>query len=328
MKYYRNYKAKKFHVPKGLIVVLVSALLIVVGTILLGNHLKRQLTDAPIDTSEIPPVDTSDPFDATPETPAVMHDAALLSVHAGYLELSALTDGADLRSRVEAVASAGYNAVAFVVIDGDGLLTYASPAASALSRLPAKETLPTLEELTSAVSYAGELGLRACAVYTARPNKTKADCAVAAELAQAGFDEILLRGFEKYTTLDGSVIDRILTYVRAVRAAADVDLGVCLSEEIYTAAQHAPYIENLFRETEFLAIDLTAADGESVAALTEKLQGSFSAYLLRTVLSGADAEAAAKVTEALDAASVSGRLYISAPPAPEPDPEPEPVPED
>ena len=324
MKYYRNYKAKKFHVPGGLIVVLVSLLIIVAGTILFGNHLKKQLESAALDTSEIPTVDTSDPFDPDPDMPAAVHDEALLSVRGGYLDLSAIADAADLRSRVEAVASGGYNAVAFVVIDGEGMLTYASPAATAASRLPAKETLPTAENLAAAVSYAGELGLRACAVYTARPEDTEADCAIAAELAQAGFDEILIRGFEAHTALDGGVNDGILTYVRALRAAADIDLGVCLGQEVYTAAQYAPYIENLFRETEFLAIDLTAADGETVTDLAEKLQGSFSAYLLRTVLDGADAEASAAVKAALDSAKISGRLYISAPPSPQDDPAPDP----
>lgn len=320
MKYYRNYKAKKFKFPRRLIFVLIFALVITSLTLLLGNYLKRRLENAPIDTSEISSVETTDGNDTLDTTPAVPHDEALLDVSAGFLDLAGCTDTAEMQSRVQSLKTAGYNAFSFVATDGDGRLTYASPAAQQLSRLPGKETLISLDMLTGAVTYAGKIGLRACAVFEAKSGQVQTDCAIAEELAGAGFDELLIRGFESYEALDNESIETMLSYVRSLRERAPMDIGICLSGAVYTAAQYAPYIEKLFLETEFLAIDLTAASAEDAAAAAQRLQGSFTAYLLRAVLDGSDAENSAAVQGALLEENIHSRLYISAPPAAEDDP--------
>ena len=84
-------------------------------------------------------------------------------------------------------------------------------------------------------------------------------------------------------------------------------VGVCLSSEIYLAAQNSPYIEKLYTAAHYLAIDLTSATPESAGETAERLQGSFSAYLLRAVL-------AAAVKSALQNGGVKAYTYISAPP--------------
>ena len=316
MKYYRNYKAKKFKFPKRLVFVLIFALVVIGLTLLLGNYLKQRLDNAPIDTSEVPTVDTTGENETSETTPEAPHDEALLDVSAGMLDLTGCADTAEMQTRVTALKTAGYNAFSFIVTDGDGRLTYASPAAQELSRLPGKETLVSLEMLTAAVSYGKQIGLRACAVFEGIPDQVQTDCVIVAELSGAGFDELLIRGFESYETIDNAAVDTILTYVRRLRESAQMDMGVCLSQAIYTAAYHAPYIEKLFREAEFLAIDLTAADAASAASAADGLQGSFTAYLLRAVLDGSDAEKSAAVQTALGEAGVHSILYISAPPPP------------
>ncbi len=316
MKYYRNYKAKKFKFPRRLIFVLVFALVIIALTLLLGNYLKRRLENAPVDTSEIPSVETTDGNDTQDTTPKAPHDEALLDVSAGFLDLAGCADTAEMQSRVQALKAAGYNAFSFVATDGDGRLTYASPAAQQLSRLPGKETLISLDMLTGAVTYAREIGLRACAVFEAESGQVQTDCAIAEELANAGFDELLIRGFESYETVDNERIAAMLSYVRSLRERAPMDIGICLSGAVYMAAQHAPYIEKLFLETEFLAIDLTAVDAEDAADAAQRLQGSFTAYLLRAVLDGSNAEKSAAVQAALQEGNIHSILYVSAPPAP------------
>lgn len=316
MKYYRNYKAKKFKFPRRLVFVLVFALAITTLTLLLGNYLKRRLEEAPIDTSEVSSVETTDGSATLDTTPKVPHNEALLDVSAGFLDLSGCTDTAEMQSRVQALKTAGYNAFSFVATDGDGRLTYASPAAQQLSRLPGKETLISLDMLTGAVTYAREIGLRASAVFEAESGQVQTDCAIAEELAGAGFDELLIRGFESYETLDNGSIETMLSYVRSLRERAPMDIGVCLSGAVYTAAQYAPYIEKLFLETEFLAIDLTAANAEDAAAAAQRLQGSFTAYLLRAVLDGSNPENSAAVQAALSEENIRSLLYVSAPPAP------------
>lgn len=319
MKYYRNYKAKKFKFPKRLVFVLVFILVVVALTLLLGNYLKHRLDNAPIDTSEIPEVETTDENNTQDTIPEVSHDEALLNVSAGLLNLAGCADETEMRSRIQALKTEGYNAISFVVTDGDGRLTYASPAAQQLSRLPGKETLVSLEMLTKAVTYGKEAGLRTCAVFEGIPDQVQTDCVIAAELAGAGFDELLIRGFEAYETVDNESIDTILSYIRRLRADAGMDMGVCLSQKVYMAAYHAPYIEKLFRETEFLAIDMTTVDAEAAASAADGLQGSFTAYLLRAVLDGSDPDKSAAVKAALGEADIRSLLYVSAPPAPSTD---------
>lgn len=316
MKYYRNYKAKKFKFPKRLVFILAFALAVIGLTLLLGNYLKHRLDNAPIDTSNPPQVVTTDENDNQETTPQANHDEALLHVSAGLLDLSGCTDKTDLRTRVQAVKTAGYNAVSYIVTDSAGRLTYASPGAEQMSRLPSKDTLVSLEMLTTATTYAKEMGLRSCAVFEAIPAQVQTDTLIAGELASAGFDEMVIRGFESYEALDNETVDAILTYVRSLRERAQMDMGICLSRAIYTAAYHAPYIEKIFRETEFFAIDLTDASVENTAEIAQSLQGSFTAYLLRAVLDGSDAEESTEVRTALEDADIHSMLYISAPPTP------------
>lgn len=316
MKYYRNYKAKKFKFPKRLVFVLAFALAVIGLTLLLGNYLKHRLDNAPIDTSEPSQVVTTNESDIQDTVPPANHDEALLSVSAGLLDLSGCTDKTELRNRMQAVKTAGYNAISFIVTDDNGRLTYASPGAEQLSRLSGKESLVSLEMLTAAAAYAKEIGLRSCAVFEAIPTQAQTDSLIAGELASAGFDEMVIRGFESYETLDNETVDIILTYVRSLREHAQMDMGICLSQAIYTAAYHAPYIEKIFQETEFFAIDLTTANAEDASTVAQNLQGSFTAYLLRAVLDGSDAEKSTAVRTALEEAEIHSLLYISAPPAP------------
>ena len=50
----------------------------------------------------------------------------------------------------------------------------------------------------------------------------------------------------------------------------------------------------------------------STADIAEKIAGSFSAYLLRPLLSGNDKDKAQAVSDALNASAISARQYISA----------------
>lgn len=315
MKYYRNYKAKKFKFPKRLVFVLVFALAVIGLTLLLGNYLKHRLENAPVDTSDIPQAVTTDADDNQDTVPPANHDEALLDVSAAFLDLSGCADMADMRSRVQTIKTDGYNAFSFAVTDSKRQLTYASPAAEQLSRLPGKESLVSLKMLTAAAAYGKEIGLRSCAVFEAVPNQVETDCLIAGELAGAGFDELVIRGFESYETLDNEAVDAVLSYVRRLRENAEIDMGICLSQAIYTAAYHAPYIEKIYRETEFFAIDLTSADAAEAASAAQNLQGSFTAYLLRAVLDGSDIEKSSAVRAALETANIHSMLYISAPAA-------------
>ena len=58
---------------------------------------------------------------------------------------------------------------------------------------------------------------------------------------------------------------------------------------------------------------MIGADTESVTEIARELAGSFTAYLLRPVLSGEDADLIGEIDASLTELSISARQYISAP---------------
>ncbi len=318
MKGYRSYTAKKHKMPRRIIFFCVVALLIVVLTVIVGNVLKNKLETTPRDTSDI--LTTTSPEENKPqgeqtEGEKVNHDEAFKGVSAGYLDLSAVEGADKARDAVSLLKSQGYNAVSFVVTDESGRVTYASPAVEEFSRLTASASLVSFEELKAAAACAEDMGMRLCAVMTA--SDSMADELIAAELYSMGFDELIIRGFEEHVQFDNELVAKVNGYVNKLRNAADgMVFSLSFGSEFYKAPSNAPYIEKIYANTEFLSIDMTGCNAEAAAALCESIGGSFSAYLLRPLLSGADKEMAASVSDALSSSAISARQYISAPAAP------------
>lgn len=315
MKRYRSYTAKKHKLPRRIIFFCVVAVLIFVITVIVGNVLKSKLENTPRDTQDV--LSTTSPEENRPQGdkpdgPAVVHDEAFAGVSAGCLDLTAV-DGTEAAAKaVEAIKAKGFNAVSFSVTDGEGRVTYASPAIEKFSRLPASEALITYEELCAAARAAKNANMRLCAVITA--SESLCDELIAAELSAIGFEELCIRGFEKYTQLDNETVAEVCGYVERLRAAAgDMVFSLSFDSLFFKAPSNAPYIEKIYAKTEFLAIDMTECTGESAKALSEEIAGSFTAYLLRPLLSGADGELTLAVNEALGASGVKARQYLSAP---------------
>jgi len=316
VKKYSNYTAKKFRLPRRIIFFSVVALIIVVLTVIVGNVLKARLEGAEIDTSDV--LTTTSPDEGREENneggeESVPHDEALSCVKAGYLDLKGITETAKAELLVENLKSLGYNAVSFPITDEGGAVTYASPAVVASSRLPASEALIPYEVLSAAVRRAKGLGMRLCGVITASESPT--DPIVAGELSALGFDEFVVRGFESVDTVDNARVARIESYVSSLRGvcSGNICVGVAFSEGFFKAASNAPYIEKLYRIMEFMAIDLTSVSAEGAKSAAETLQGSFTAYLLRPLLSGSDKELSAEIDTALTDATVAARQYVSGP---------------
>lgn len=317
MKRYRTYTAKKYKLAKRIIFFVVAALVIFGLTVLLGNHLKHKLES----------VETAEPFDFdttasapkednTEQQESVLHDPALAGVTAGFLDLRGVKDEKDAKAAVDSVKAAGYNAVCFVVTDEGGNITYASPAVVAQSRLPASGELVSYEILSAAVKAAKGSGLRLSCVMTA--SESLSDETVASELASLGFEEIIIRGFEEYVQLSNEYVSNVNGYVNKIRKATGetMDIGVSFAPEFFKLAQNAPYIEKIYVNCEFFAIDLYGCTAEDVTTVAQSLQGSISVYLLRPVLDGTDTATATAVKEALVASGVGALEYISAPEKP------------
>lgn len=320
MKRFKTYTAKKYRVWRRILFFAVVALLIFAFTVILGNVLKKRLDNTEVPKDEIPSV-TSGADTAPADDPDVttFHDEALKSVSASYLDLSGVEDGSGARGVIDELRAAGCNAVSFVVRSDDGMITYASPALQSYSGIRASENLVPFDVLSAAVAYAKDRGIRCSVVFSG--NDTLHDPIVAAELVNIGFNDILIRGFEGLSSLDNSAVGDISAYISAVKGETSVTCGVSLSAEVLLTAQNAPYIEKLYNMCEYLAINMTDMNGDSAADICSKLQGSFSMYMLRPVLSGDNAELADAVRNVLVNLGVEARQYISSVPKPVADPE-------
>jgi len=319
MKKHRNYTAKKYRIARQIIFYVIVAIVIFVLAMILGNHLKGKVDSIDHSTTDVleetgPEKDPGEDRDEKEEE--AEHDPALAGVRCGYLSLFADSDMAGARRAVEAIRTSGYNAVCFRVTDPHGKITYRSPAIEEATRLPAAEALIPFEALSEAFKAAGDMGMRVSCVIG--ESDSLSDPVVVKELYMAGADEIVIMGFEEYTVVNNDTVSDIREYTDKLRAAAggDIQISVVFAPEFYSDPHNAPYIEKIYKSCEFLAIDMTGAAAESVTETARELAGSFTAYLLRPVLSGEDADLVGEIDAALTELSISARQYIS-------DPEPE-----
>lgn len=313
MKKYKTYTAKKLKLPRRLLFFFAVAAIIFAATVFVGNILKNRVETVKENSDTTFTLETEKAqMDTVMQT--AKHDSALSAVCAGHLATEGITDAKGVREKISQLKAGGYNAVSFAVNSDTGEFTYASPALQEISRLPASEKLFSYALLKEAASAAKALGMRMSAVMCSSAD-TDIDSAVAAELYSAGFDEIIVTGFESDAP-DDSTVSRINSYVEALRKSAPVDFGVLLSDDVLSDSKNAPFIEKIFAKTEFLAIDMRNADSEKASSLAENIQGSFSAYLLRPLLRGDNAESAATVRAALTGASINACQYISSPEKP------------
>ena len=313
MKKYRTYTAKKFKIWRKIIFFAVIAALIFAFSVILGNNLKKKLENADINTSEIQTTESKNQgsADGGEDNKGVEHDEALGKVRAGWLDLSGAETAKDAYRAVEGVAAKGFDAVSFNVTDGEGRLVYASPAVESASRLTASEELIPYDILQNAVLKAVGMDIRVSAVMTA--SDSLSDELVAAELSELGVDEIIVRGFEEHTALDNKTVSEINSYISALRSACgdDTSISVCFAPELFKLAKNAPYIEKIYLEAEFFAVDLTDLSADELSELVTQIGGSFSAYRLRAVLDGTDEESVSALDEVLAQAGISSRQYIS-----------------
>lgn len=305
MKYYKSYTAKKLKFPRRIIFFLVIAVLAFVFAVILGNNLKKRLNEADINTDPVETVDLDHiEKEHNEKSGNAKHETGKYS--AGYLHIDGETQLAAAQAAVSGLKSAGFSAASFIACDEAGL-RYASPAMSELSRLPASERVADYDVVRDAVAYAHSIGVRASAVFT--KGDSKIDALIISELCQMGFDEIIIRGFEDILSEKGGDITKAVSYLEDIRKVADCDIAVALMPQAYTFARNSYHIEKLFTYTEFLAVDLTGENSESVAALADGFEGSFSAYSLRALVLAEQSD----VAEALKTAELSVCQYVTAP---------------
>ncbi len=315
MNYY-NYSGKKSQsrlksnrkkiIINILIIVGIVALCVALALIL-GNHLKHRLEES--DASTRPPVeevltpaDTSAP-DPSDEIDFVKNDRAEGSMSAifGYLDLAGCPDEERAQSFVYSLRDDGYTGIVFNVRDGSGKYSYASKAASELTRTDPSGAAVPFDNLNGAVYAASALGMRSCAYIdlgdvflTDETSSVRMaiDKAVIKELSAMGVSEIVLDGLTEDREFNTEYAKRLYEFVSSVRSVCPgTDFGLVISPELLEDPEKTPALELVFRFVDFFALDLAdsaAYTPEVLSGMIEKYSGSFSAYSILALLGGKD----------------------------------------
>ncbi len=314
-KRYRSYTAKKYKLPKRILFFGVCAIIIFCFALIVGNNLKKQMENADINRE---PIETqaynSDSTSNGIENGDAKHPEGKAEVKAGSLQISQLTDTKEIYKHIDALRNEGFNAISFSAFENQRL-TYASKAIEEYSRLPASESIISLETITEAVSYAHTKKMIASAIFI-KSNDDVLDAMICAELAAIGFDEIIISGLENLLTENGGEITNCIKYIKNIRASTEnAHISLALSPSAYTYARNSYQIEKLFSYVEFLTIDITGSDITVAQELCEKISGSFSAYMLRPLVTGESTDIAALLHEN----GISAIQYVSPIPPAEPE---------
>lgn len=150
------------------------------------------------------------------------------------------------------------------------------------------------------------------------------DSVLAGELAELGFDEILITGlFDGDSQLPHETLRAIISYLARLRASTgDARLGVNLSDSAYLIPQNASSIKTLSEYADFLSISIETAAEDADRAYSSvydncySLKGNFSMYTLRALVNSED-EAIASAMYAslreLSAKSFQFTCYVASP---------------
>lgn len=237
-------------------------------------------------------------------------------------------------------AAEGRTAVLIPLTGEDGYLLYNSQRACEASRLPENPALPGMEELSAAVSAAKSKGLRVCAYIKSGVSLASAeaeyeaavtaDSRIAADAAEAGFDEVIICSLVlSPEDITGEASHIILRYLNQMAAAAGtVAIGLSLPPEVYLTATLSPQIELFASRSVFLTMELTReqSTSEYLSYILENLAGTLSVYNMRMLISPSDTDAGNSFVEKLKSAGHENYLYIcvpeesAAPNVPETDP--------
>lgn len=282
---YKSYTARKLKLPKRLLFFGVCAIIFFLFAIILGNRLQDKLENTDIDKNPIETsVDISDKNEEGIRDGDAVHSDAYESTKAYCIKIARDTDVSKIKSEINSLLGK-YNAISLTIVE-NSRLTYASKVAEEHSRLDSSEAIASMEQLADIIAHAKMKGFAVSAIYE-KSEDTLLDSEMAGELADLGFTEIIICGYENLLGKSGGEISSCLDYLRAIRdSAKGAAISLSLSHEAYSYARNSYQIEKLFTYTEFLSVNMTAVDSETFENFVSNYTGSFSAYSLRPIISG------------------------------------------
>ena len=246
------------------------------------------------------------------------------NVHSVCVPANNLPDGAKAVEYVDSLAEGGATGITVLLVDSDGVLTYASDSVAKLTHQK-NSAGAKADVIAAAVSQAKKHSMQTSAVIFTQVGFDKSgvaaeiDALVAKDVAELGFDELVAILPLDAESLAGDGLNSALGYLGALSDnKGSASLGACLSYEIFSTPELSPQIENIAAAVDFLALDLTqiVGDAETCASIVSdaatNLAGSFTLYSLRAVFAGEDDNIAASQTKALTAAGFDNYMFVTA----------------
>lgn len=341
MNYYNPYTGNKKRIFRRITTVLVCALIITGSTVIFGNYLKKKANSTSgNDYAGIGREDISTETESAVVIPQSEEGAGSsvsvkgLCIPLGAAENVVVTGDDDpaassddsFEARLTAAAE-GHTGVLIPLTGDDGFLLYNSKRAGESSRLPSNPSIPDMEALSAAVSLAKSLGLRVSALIGSGVSLSgtedecnaaiTTDARIAADAAEAGFDEIIISSLvSSAEDITGESSHIILKYLNQMtEAAGSTAVGLSLPTDVYLTATLSPQIELFISRSVFLTMELTAEQSNSdyLNYICENLAGTLSVYNMRILFSPTDTAVGNDFTDKLKAVEHENYLYASVP---------------
>lgn len=338
----RRKNAKRAKINTAVTIVVLFAILCTVGTVILGNHLKRRADE--VESHESVSV-TETKSDTTWISEGLSSiEPAEGSICSGCLDISGISKAEELEDEIRFIFASGFDSVT-IPISENGSLLYYSPAAITLSYMQSDSELPNLDDIVNLIRSVGsEYKLdptitayyKLTSVSTEDPVLTEAaflfDTAIASEAYSLGVDEVLVSGFTLKDSADDEYAGIDYFIQKLGTSSPEIKLGIAFPAETYKSDATAQYLEAIFENVDFLAVDVSDIDWshsvseetvystdengrstshtekvhissvyDSISDIADAIRGSTSLYGLRFIFPGDDAYNLSEAINALSA---------------------------
>lgn len=287
---------------KTIVICTLCLALVIVLSVLLGNHLRNKADKA---DDQLSSTDTTTPVnpDGVQSPVDLPYDpVSVPTVKAEYVTLSS-SAGIDWSTRIANLKADGTGAVSLVLYYGDSVVNYSSEVAQAMGLQSATNTKTDL--------YAAMGMLRVAGIYTAGcfyptfQNKVNLavskvfmeyEAALIAEACSSDFLEVTIFGMGCGET-DHILAEQLFDSVRELDATAT--LGVALSYDILSLSESNLIASNYAYVADYLALDLSPCKtAEELTAALDDAEALIKKFNLRIIVSNTLAEATEILTEA------------------------------
>lgn len=303
MKYYRRkrYSDKKTKkIALRILFVLFAAAVITVFAVFLGNHVKGKVEAAEERIKNAETAQTNN--DAPPSS--VLFPLELSADRPVVSAMGADPFAEDALEPLSHERKEAFDTVS-VRVTAEGRLIYTSPAMLTLARVPeddglwgkAEESYGRLKEFCT---LRKSEGMRLSAVMEASVFSGELlwenDRVLAAELAELGFDEVIVTGFGEITAKNAEYLSRL--------SSVEADVGAVFPVEEYLSTENENLFRTLLSSNLLLCADFGDKGEEEIKELCTELRSIIESHCIRAFIDNSDMETVRTELAALRAGKV------------------------